>query len=170
MSNTIPEPVTAHYSSWIRTWWMSVCAFAMLAFATLFYFGLVEGSVLITGIGVLGIIACFALFVMLGHRMKADRDIVSVSASGFHDVRIGQIIPWSEITALHTHAPGTQVSLFVEAKNPERFIQAGSRLRKGAAQIDRTLGFDGLRCDLSGLDEPSDVIVTAAQQFLDQSR
>lgn len=167
----LPETVAAQYQPWVRSWWLAVWAFAALLGAVFFYFGLVMGSLVpwlalpITITGFLATVASAVIFSTVWRRLRLDRDVVTVGPAGYHDIRIGHPVPWSEITRLVRHQPGTQTTLFIEAKDPQRFLRKASRVYKGAARLNPTLGFPGLASTLGGLSEPSDTIIATAEAW-----
>ncbi|BCW87848.1 hypothetical protein sos41_09790 [Alphaproteobacteria bacterium SO-S41] len=167
----LPETVTAQYQPWVRGWWLAVWAFAALLSAVFFYFGLVMGSIVpwlalpITVTGFIALVACAVIFGMVWRRLRLDRDVVTVGPAGYHDIRIGHPVPWSDVVRLVRHQPGTQTALFIEAREPKRFLRKTSRLYKGAARLNPALGFPGLASSLGGLNESSDTIIAAAEAW-----
>ena len=161
----LPEPIAARYQPWVRHWWLAVWSFAVLTMGVFFYFGLVMASVLLTGTGLLLTLFCLLVLFLVWRRLRTDEDVVIVDQAGYRDIRIGRLVPWSEIVQLVRHQPGTSVILFIETRQPERFLKPRYRFWNGAARLDRTLGFPALASSLAGLDRSADDIVSAAESW-----
>lgn len=138
---------------------------AVGGFLTLFYFGLVMASAPITIAGFLAAFAALYYLVQTWIELRGNEDIITVNADGYHDRRLGSMIPWSDIQELTRHAPGTRVFLFVKTEHPERFLAPRGRLRRAAEAANRRRGFPPLTSDLSGLDRTGDAVVSAAEAF-----
>lgn len=161
----LPPAIAAQYQPWVRSWWLAVWALCAVLMGVVFYLGLVLGSVFLTFWGAALALAAVAILVTVWRRLRTDINMITVDADGYHDIRIGRPIPWAEIVRLVRHQPGTRVDLFIEAKEPERFVQRRHRFYKGAARIDPTLGFPGLASGLSGLTADAEDIVAAADSW-----
>lgn len=165
-----PEPIAARHLPFVRTLWVGLWLIAVGGFLSLFYLGLVLASAPITILGFALAFGSAYYLVQSWNEFRTIEEVVTVSAAGYHDIRLGPPIPWSEIKALTRHAPGTRVFLFIEAERPERFLDRRGRLRRAADAANRRRGFPPLTSDLSGLNRPGDEIVRAAQAFLDRAR
>lgn len=161
----LPETLTAQYQPWVRSWWLAVWAFAVLLMAVAFYFGLVMGSIVITSLGLMAMAGCAVVLFLVWRDLKTDRDVIRIGPDGYYDARIGELIPWGEISRLVRHQPGTQVTLFIEARAPDRFVKRRYPLYKGAARLDGRLGFPGLASTLSGLDGDAAALIAAAEAW-----
>ena len=161
----LPETLTAQYQPWVRSWWLAVWAFAVLLMAVAFYFGLVMGSIVITSLGLMAVAGCAVVLFLVWRDLKTDSDIIRIGPEGYYDARIGAAVPWDDIVRLVRHQPGTQVTLYLEAQQPERFIKRRYPLYKGAARLDPTPGFPGLGSTLSGLTGDAAALIAAAEAW-----
>ena len=165
----MPSPVTAHYQSWHRTYRLAFWGLGTVVFAVVFYLGLVLASLPLTVFGALVSLGYFIMLVRCYRKLRTDEPVVTVSEAGYHDARLGPPIPWSEVKTLTRHQPGTQVVLFIDADQPERFIAPRAGLARLAKRKPAN-GFPLLGSNLAGLDMPGDRIVQAAQAWHEQAR
>lgn len=168
--NALPEPIAARHQPFVRTMFVGFWLIAVGGFLALFYLGLVLASAPLTILGFLAAFAALYYLVQTWIELRGNEDIVCVTPEGYRDARLGALIPWAEMKALTRHAPGTRVYLFIDADRPERFMAQRGRLRRAAEAANRRRGFPLLTSDLSGLDQPGDRLVTAAETFFAAAR
>ncbi len=153
-----PADVTARLMPWVATIGVASWVFALAASLVLFYFGLVMGSFVpwlalpLTVSGVLAALyCCWGLWGAVKSR-RADQPVVIIGPQGFHDTRLGALIPWTEITGLTREQPGTRTFLRITARDPARFARKRF-LRRPVALVS----------SLSELDAEPDALIAAAE-------
>lgn len=162
-ASAAPQPLQAYYQPWHRSSWLAVWGMGTIVFAVVFYSGLVAASLPLTVTGALIALGFFIGFVICYRTVRIDDPVVEVTEAGYHDRRIGRTIPWAEIKGLTRHQPGTQVHLFIEADQPERFVAPRTGVDRFKAR--RRKDYPVLGSNLAGLSRSGDDIVRAAEAF-----
>jgi len=150
----------------VATW-----AFATVVGFALFYFGMVMGSFvpwLALPLTISGIAAAlYSAWVLrqVWREVKTNAPVVTVDGRGFHDTRLGEMIPWREVKRLTRHQPGTQVMLQIEAVRAERFLKPRYKFPLGRQPARPVPQGQPVTANLSGLDVAGDRIVAAAEAF-----
>lgn len=157
-----PQRIEARLMPWAAGLGVVSWAFALLVGLVVFYFGLVMGSIVpwlalpITVLGILAALFCgWRLWCAMGVR-KADAPVLTIGPEGFHDTRIGQLIPWREIESLTPDQPGTRTFLRIAAREPRRFVGRRVRLPRDGVLVS----------SLSELDVAPDALIVAARAHL----
>jgi len=157
-ASNAPAEMSVRILPWVATigvvWWTA----AFTGGLVIFYFGLVMGSIvpwLALPLTVGGVLAALygASRVWRAMRVrKADAPVLTIDARGYHDVRLGAAIPWSEIVSLTPEQPGTRIFLKIVARDPARFVKR-KRLARAEALVS----------SLSELDEEPATLIAAAE-------
>lgn len=158
-----PAKIEARMMPWAATIRVASWGFAVLSGLVIFYFGLVMGGIvpwlaLPLTIGGL-LIAAYCAWRWWGalRARKLDAPLVTIGPDGFHDARLGGVVPWCEIDNLSVDQPGTRTFLRIEARDPLRFVP-----RRTARRAAR----DGaLIACLSELDVAPGQLVAAAEAY-----
>lgn len=153
-----PQKIEARLMPWAAGLGVVSWGVALLVSLVIFYFGLVMGSIvpwLALPITVLGILAALFSVWRLWRAMrvrKADAPVLVIGPEGYHDSRIGRLIPWSEIESLTPDQPGTRIFLRIAVRDPRRYLRRRVRLPRDGVLVS----------SLSELDVRPDELVAAA--------
>lgn len=169
-------PLEVRALSYAGTMRIAAWVLAVVAGFTLFYFGLVMGSFvpwLALPLTVSGIAAAlYSAWVLrqVWREVKAGAPVITVSAQGYRDTRLGETIPWREVKSLTRYQPGTQVMLQIEAVRAERFLKPRYKFPFGRQPAKPVPAGVPVVSNLSGLDHRGDDIIAAAQQAFLKTR
>jgi len=160
-----PQPLTAHFDSrfswlWRGFWLIWTCAGLLLLGV-----GLWQEITALRIAGALLTLIMGAMFWFTHRRLSDPRPVLQIGPQGYHDRRIGPVIPWAKVKRLVLHQPGNRKFLMLDVDDPARFMATSKAFRTLALRINPGMGFAVLGSPLAGLDQPQDKIAQAAKAY-----
>lgn len=120
--------------------------------------------------GLMLLVVFGALFVMARGRFADPAPVITITAQAFHDRRLGDPIPWTEVRSLARHKPGNRIFLQIGVDDPGRWLTAAGLMARPMQVLNPRMGFTALASRLDGLDVPQDRLAEAAETGFAASR
>jgi hypothetical protein len=130
-------------------------------------------AVALLGLPLLGwiMVAVFAgMLVLTLRRFAIPAPVITIGPEGYHDRRLGTVIPWTAVRQIRRQVSGNRIFLQIAVDEPEKYLGNAGILKGPMLRINPALGFAAIGSAISNLDVPQEQLAEAAEGYLAAER